>query len=101
MGSTETVVTFAFPPNLALEHCVRVLTEQRFKNIVVGDGLVAAQRREPGQWTRGGITLAVTPDREGSRVTITAEAGAQSLVGLASSPSSRMVKRVAQALPTD
>jgi hypothetical protein len=49
------------------------------------------RNRGPGPWT-------IAPDGEQARITIMAQATAQSLTGLASSPSQRMVDQVAQAL---
>ncbi len=100
MGNTEAVVTMSLSPAAAVERCARVLTEQRFKNVATGGGFVSAERRELGQWTKGQITLEITPDGQGSRVSIKAVAQPQSLVGLAFSPSGRMVKRLVRALPT-
>jgi hypothetical protein len=99
MSSSEAVVRLALAPEAALQHCVRALTERRFKDITTGQGFVAARKREFGQWTAGDITLRVIPDGHGSRITITATAHAQSLAGLAFSPSKRMVAEIERVLP--
>ncbi|MGB7587685.1 MAG: hypothetical protein WBM00_03145 [Solirubrobacterales bacterium] len=77
---------------------MRALTTAGFKNINAGPGFVSAQKRAFGQWTKSQITLTVTPDGDQSRVSITAQATAQSVTGLASSPAQRMVDQVAKAL---
>ena len=63
-----------------------------------GPGFVSARERPFGRWTKSQISLTITGEGAQSRVEITTRANAQSLIGLASSPSERMVNKVARAL---
>lgn len=98
MATAEREVTLNEPPETAVQTCVRALTQAGFKNINSGPGFVSAQKRPFGQWTKSQITLTITGDGAQSRVLIMAQATAQSLTGVASSPSQRMVDGVARAL---
>lgn len=98
MATAERQIVLHESPETAVQTCVRALTSAGFKNINAGAGFVSAQKRAFGQWTKSQITLTIAPDREQTRVTIMAQATAQSLTGLASSPSERMVDQVARAL---
>ena len=98
MATAERQVTLAESPEAAVKTCVRALTRAGFKNINAGPGFVSAQKRAFGQWTKSQITLTIAAEGEQARVTIMAQATAQSLTGVASSPSQRMVDKVAQAL---
>lgn len=98
MATAERQVTLNEPPEKAVQMCVRALTRTGFKNINSGPGFVSAQKRPFGQWTKSQISLTITGEGDQSRVDITAQATAQSVTGLASSPSQRMVDRVAEAL---
>jgi hypothetical protein len=98
MATAERQVTLAESPEAALQTCVGAPTRAGFKNVNAGRGFVSAQKRLVGQWTKGQITLTVAADGQQARVTIMAQATAQSLMGLASSPSQRMVDKVAQEL---
>jgi len=98
MATAERQVILAESPGAAVKTCVRALTEAGFKNINAGPGFVSAQKRAFGQWTKSQITLTIAADGEQARITIMAQATAQSMTGLASSPSQRMVDKVAHAL---
>jgi hypothetical protein len=98
VATAERQVLLHESPEAAVQACVRALTSAGFKNISAGSGFISAQKRPFGQWTKSQITLTITPDGDEARVTIMAQATAQSLTGVASSPSQRMVDQVAQAL---
>jgi len=98
MATTQRQVMLNEPPEAAVQTCVRALMASGFKNVTSAQGFVVAQKRPFGQWTKSQITLNITGDGTQSRVDIAAEATAQSLTGLASSPSRRMVDEVARAL---
>lgn len=98
MATAERQVVLGESPEAAVQTCVRALTRAGFKNINAGPRFISAQKRPFGQWTKSQITLTVTPDGKNARVTVMAQATAQSLTGLASSPSTRMVDQVADAL---
>jgi hypothetical protein len=101
MATAERQVTLNEPPEASLQTCVRALTQAGFKNITTGPGLVTARKRPFGQWTKGQISLTITGEGAGSRIDITAQASAQSLIGLAWSPSRRMVNQVARTLGSE
>jgi hypothetical protein len=98
MATAERELILKEPPETAIQTCVRALTAAGFKNINAGAGVVTAQKRPAGQWTRSQISLTIAADGHHSRVTIMSQATTQSLPGLASSPSQRMVDKVARAL---
>jgi len=98
MATVEREVVLHESSDPAVRTCVRALTAAGFKNINAGPGFVSAQKRVFGQWTRSQITLTITPEGTGSRVTIMAQTNAQSLTGVASSPAGRMVDQVGRTL---
>jgi hypothetical protein len=98
VATAERQVVLPETPEAAVQTCVRALTRAGFKNINAGSGFISAQKRPFGQWTKSQVTLTIAPAGDDARVTIMAQATAQSLTGLASSPSMRMVDQVADAL---
>ena len=102
MTRTDDQVQLADSPPIPLQRCARALAIEGFKNIRTDEAamMVTGEKRPAGQWTKAPIALFVEPasDGAGSQVTITSSATAQSLVGLASSPSGRLVSRVKNAL---
>jgi hypothetical protein len=98
VATAEQQITLRQAPDAAVQTCVRALTAAGFKNINAGPGFVSAQKRPFGQWTKSQISPTITADGDQSRVVIMSQATAQSITGLASSPSQRMVDKVAQAL---
>lgn len=98
MATAERTVILDQSSDAAVQSCVRALTAAGFKNINAGSGVVSAQKRPFGQWTKSQISLLIRADGDRSKVTIASQATAQSLTGLVSSPSQRMVDKVAEAL---
>jgi hypothetical protein len=95
MAIEQRSVLVHLPPSEALDLSVQALENGRFKDVQLDRErfLISARRKPGGQWTRGQITISVTPTQEGSRVTAHCEEVAQSLYALASNPAHVLVTR--------
>lgn len=104
VATTERTVRIALPSDEALKARARALALAGFKNIQVHDlaTMVTGEKRVLGQWTKGQLVAVVEtlPEETASNVTIRSRASAQSLVGLASSPTDRLIDQVVAQLPT-
>jgi hypothetical protein len=95
--ATERTLELPQTPSEALVACAHAFAAGRFKQIATDEAAmtVTGRKRPLGQWTRGTVVASVEPGAsgEGSIVTIRSDTRAQSLVGLASPPSERLVAR--------
>lgn len=100
MSDAERSVQLSDAPEDALTICAAALTQAGFKNVNVNAaaGLLTAQKRAFGQWTKAQLTLVVKPEGGGSAVTAVSQAGAQSLSSLVSSPAERLVHSALDAI---
>jgi hypothetical protein len=95
MGAERTV-ELPQTPSEALVACAQAFAAGRFKQIAtdVVAMTVAGRKRPLGQWARGRVVASVeSAVSGGSIVTVRSGTRAQSLVGVASSPSERLVTR--------
>jgi carbon monoxide dehydrogenase subunit G len=92
----EETTTIPGPPEQAVQTCTRALTRARFKNIQVNQAalIVTGEQRRMGQWTRSQVTLLLAAGENGTVVTVTAEAQAQSISSLIAHPAKRMAQSV-------
>ena len=92
----EETTTIPGPPEQAVQTCTRALTRARFKNIQVNQAalIVTGEQRRMGQWTRSQVTLLLSAGEDGTLVTITAEARAQSISSLVAHPATRIIKSI-------
>lgn len=93
MATAERSVVLDCAPEAALQVCAAALTQAGFKNVTAnaGAGLLTAQKRAFGQWTKAQVTLLVKAEGSGSIVTAVSRAGAQSISSLVSDPAERLV----------
>jgi hypothetical protein len=100
MATSERSLTIPETSEDALRKCTRVLVAAGFKKVEANHPamMVSGQKRSFGQWTKNQVTIIIEPTDAGSTVTVSANATAQSLSSLASSPADRMVNQVVDAL---
>ena len=102
MAEAERSVRLDQAPEAALQVCAAALTRAGFKNVSASAaaGILTAQKRAFGQWTKSQVTLLVKAEGSGSTVTAVSQAGAQSISSLVSDPAERLVGAALDAIET-
>jgi hypothetical protein len=93
MSGADRSVRLDCPPEEALQLSALALIRAGFRRVDVNDGvgLITAEKRAFGQWTKASVILTVRASDGGSTVTATSGARAQSLSSLVSDPAQRLV----------
>ena len=97
MAVDQRIVQIPHKPEDAMRACAQALARAGFKDInaVPGAMMVTGQKRAVGQWTKSQLTITIAgAPKGGSTLTFIAQASAQSLVSMLSSPASRMIESV-------
>jgi hypothetical protein len=97
LTSSERSVKLAKSPQDALVALARAFGAAGFRNVRTDEGarMVTGEKRAFGQWTKGTLSAYVEPtDDGGATVTFGATAMPQSVTGLVSNPSARLINQI-------